>query len=61
MKDLEEMLRELSEKYKNSKSVEVYEEQLEWWFKIIDDLREENKKLKEELSKLKEKYWDIDY
>ena len=48
MKDLEEMLRELSEKYKNSKSVEVYEEDLEWWFKIIDDLREENKKLKEE-------------
>lgn len=47
MKDLEEMLRELSEKYKNSKSVEVYEEDLEWWFKIIDDLREENKKLKE--------------
>ena len=43
--DLEEMLRELSEKYKNSKSVEVYEEDLEWWFKIIDDLREENKKL----------------
>ena len=46
MDDLEEMLRELSEKYKNSKSVEVYEEQLEWWFKIIDDLREENKNLK---------------
>jgi len=45
MMDLEEMLRELSEKYKNSKSVEVYEEQLEWWFKLIDDLREENKKL----------------
>jgi len=48
--DLEEMLRELSEKYKNSKSVEVYEEDLEWWFKIIDDLREENKKLKSDLS-----------
>jgi hypothetical protein len=29
MMDLEEMLRELSEKYRNSKSVEVYEEQLE--------------------------------
>jgi hypothetical protein len=29
MEDLEEMLRELSEKYKNSKSVEVYEEDLE--------------------------------
>ena len=43
--DLEEMLRELSEKYKNSKSVEVYGEDLEWWFKIIDDLREENKNL----------------
>jgi len=50
MMDLEEMLRELSEKYKNSKSVEVYEEDLEWWFKIIDDLREENKKLKSDLS-----------
>ena len=47
MNDVEEMLREMSEKYKNSKSVEVYEEQLEWWFKLIDDLREENKKLKE--------------
>ena len=45
MEDLEEMLRELSDKYKNSKSVEVYEEDLGWWFKIIDDLREENKKL----------------
>lgn len=52
--DLEEMLRELSEKYKNSKSVEVYEEDLEWWFKIIDELREENKKLKEEVKELKE-------
>ena len=50
MEDLEEMLRELSEKYKNSKSVEVYEEDLEWWFKIIDDLREENKKLKSDLA-----------
>ena len=29
--------------------------------KRIDELLEENKKLKEELSKLKEKYWDIDY
>lgn len=48
--NLEEMLRELSEKYKNSKSVEVYEEQLEWWFKIIDDLREENQKLKSDLA-----------
>ena len=48
--DLEEMLRELSEKYRNSKSVEVYEEDLEWWFKIIDDLREENKKLKSDLA-----------
>ena len=47
MDDVEEMLREMSEKYKNSKSVEVYEEQLEWWFKLIDDLREENEKLKE--------------
>ena len=46
--ELEEMLREISEKYKNSKSVEVYEEQLEWWFKLIDDLREENEKLKED-------------
>ena len=48
MDELEEMLREISEKYKNSKSVEVYEEQLEWWFKLIDDLREENEKLKED-------------
>ena len=46
MNEVEEMLREMSEKYKNSKSVEVYEEQLEWWFKLIDDLREENEKLK---------------
>ena len=29
--------------------------------KRIDELLEENKKLKEELSKLKEKYWDIDF
>jgi chromosome segregation ATPase len=50
MMDLEEMLRELSEKYRNSKSVEVYEEQLEWWFKLIDDLREENKNLKSDLA-----------
>ena len=57
MDDLEEMLRELSEKYKNSKSVEVYEEQLEWWFKIIDDLREENKKLKLENADL---MWERD-
>ena len=56
MKHLEEMLRELSEKYKNSKSVEVYEEDLEWWFKIIDDLREENKKLNIKVASLE---WEI--
>ena len=54
--DLEEMLRELSEKYKNSKSVEVYEEDLEWWFKIIDDLREENKKLNIKVASLE---WEV--
>ena len=56
MEDLEEMLRELSEKYKNSKSVEVYEEDLEWWFKIIDDLREENKKLKDDIKKWEDRW-----
>ena len=56
MKNLEEMLRELSEKYKNSKSVEVYEEDLEWWFKIIDDLREENKNLNIKVASLE---WEI--
>ena len=56
MMDLEEMLRELSEKYKNSISVEVYEEDLEWWFKIIDDLREENKKLNIKVASLE---WEI--
>lgn len=45
--DLNKVFDEFFEKYKDSKSVEVYEEQLEWWFKIIDELREENKKLKE--------------
>ena len=54
MNDVEEMLREMSEKYKNSKSVEVYEEQLEWWFKLIDDLREENEKLNEEIENHKQ-------
>ena len=53
MNDVEEMLREMSEKYKNSQSVEVYEEQLEWWFKLIDELREENKKLKETIKEHK--------
>ena len=45
--DLNKVFDEFFEKYKDSKIVEVYEEQLEWWFKIIDELREENKKLKE--------------
>jgi len=52
MKKLEEMLEKFNEKYKNSKTVEVYEEQLDSWFKIIDELREENKKLKENYAKL---------
>ena len=44
--DLNKVFDEFFEKYKDSKSVEVYEEQLEWWFKIIDELRDENKRLK---------------
>lgn len=47
--DLNKVFDEFFEKYKDSKSVKVYEEQLEWWFKIIDELREENKKLKEDV------------
>ena len=36
-------------------------EDVDFFYKSAKQFREENKNLQEELSKLKEKYWDIDY
>ena len=56
-----EKLELFKENKKLKKRIEILDNENMCLNAEIKDREEENKKLKEELSKLKEKYWDIDY